>query len=147
MSQKKMVDVANKEIANFNLLYTKLHHYHWFVNGPHFFELHKKLEELYVEISTYYDEVAERLLALGEKPAATIKQYMELTTLEEATGRESTEKMVETIISDFNTVVKELKEGIEFAEEAGDHATADMFGEMQTSLEKHNWMLKAYLGK
>ena len=47
MAQKKLGTLVNKEIANFSVLYTKIHNYHWFVNGPHFFELHQKLEELY----------------------------------------------------------------------------------------------------
>ena len=56
------------------------------------------------------DELAERLLALGEKPVATLKEYMELTTIEEATGNESTEDMVQSVINDFEKISGELIE-------------------------------------
>ncbi|WHY13636.1 DNA starvation/stationary phase protection protein [Peribacillus frigoritolerans] len=145
MAQKKLGTLVNKEIANFSVLYTKIHNYHWFVNGPHFFELHQKLEELYKEVTSNYDELAERLLAIGEKPVATLKEYLELTTIEEATGNENTEDMVQSVISDFEKLSKEFLEIIEVAEQE-DPVTADMLTGMKKSLNKHAWMLRAYLG-
>ncbi|MFJ7511518.1 Dps family protein [Peribacillus simplex] len=145
MAQKKLGTLVNKEIANFSILYTKIHNYHWFVNGPHFFELHQKLEELYKEVTSNYDELAERLLAIGEKPVATLKEYMELTTIEEATGKENTEDMVQSVISDFEKLSEEFLEIIEVAE-TEDPVTADMLTGMKKSLNKHAWMLRAYLG-
>ena len=41
--------MINLQIANWNVLYTKLHRFHWYVKGPHFFTLHVKFEELYEE--------------------------------------------------------------------------------------------------
>ncbi|MDM5220842.1 DNA starvation/stationary phase protection protein [Peribacillus sp. NJ11] len=146
MAQKKLGTLVNKEIANFSVLYTKIHNYHWFVNGPHFFELHQKLEELYKEVTTNYDELAERLLAIGEKPVATLKEYLELTTIEEATGNENTEDMVQSVISDFEKLSQEFSEIIEVAEQE-DPVTADMLTGMKKSLNKHAWMLRAYLGR
>ncbi|MGG0789532.1 DNA starvation/stationary phase protection protein [Peribacillus simplex] len=145
MAQKKLGTLVNKEIANFSILYTKIHNYHWFVNGPHFFELHQKLEELYKEVTSNYDELAERLLAIGEKPVATLKEYMQLTTIEEATGNENTEDMVQSVISDFEKLSEEFLEIIAVAEEE-DPVTADMLTGMKKSLNKHAWMLRAYLG-
>ncbi|AMM94835.1 DNA starvation/stationary phase protection protein [Peribacillus simplex] len=145
MAQKKLGILVNKEIANFSVLYTKIHNYHWFVNGPHFFELHQKLEELYIEVTANYDELAERLLAIGEKPVATLKEYLDLTTIEEATGNENTEDMVQSVISDFEKLSGEFLEIIEVAEEE-DPVTADMLTGMKKSLNKHAWMLRAYLG-
>ena len=44
-------------------------------------------------------------------------------------------------------MIGELKEGISIADEAGDDVTADMFTAFQEKLEKHVWMLNAYLSK
>ena len=46
--------------------------------GPQFFTLHEKFEELYTESATHIDEIAERILAIGGKPVATMKEYLEL---------------------------------------------------------------------
>ena len=145
MANKQLVELLNKEISNFNVLYTKLHNYHWYVKGPHFFELHKKLEELYNETSKNFDVLAERLLAMEEQPVATMKEHLETASVKEASGKEKTDKMVQTLIDDFKTVCEELKEGIKLAEKDDDHMTADMLGSMTNSYEKHSWMLRAYL--
>ncbi|RFU63656.1 DNA starvation/stationary phase protection protein [Peribacillus saganii] len=144
---KQLVDLVNQEIANFSVLYTKLHNYHWFVNGPRFFELHVKFEELYNETTAHLDEVAERLLAIGEKPVATVKEFLTLTTIEEATGSETPDDMVSSLSSDFQKIAKELEEGIRLAEEAGDEGTGDMLLGIKKSYEKHAWMLNSYLGR
>lgn len=137
----------NLQIANWTLLYTKLHNFHWFVKGPNFFTLHEKFEELYNEAAGYIDELAERLLAIGGKPVATLRESLELATLSEAKGDETAEAMVSAIVSDFAIVSDELKQGMQAAEEAGDEATSDLLLGILSALEKHSWMLNAYLGK
>lgn len=137
----------NLQIANWTLLYTKLHNFHWYVKGPNFFTLHEKFEELYNEAAGYIDELAERLLAIGGKPVATLRGSLELATLSEAKGGETPEAMVSAIVSDFAVVSDELKQGMQAAEEAGDEATSDLLLGILSALEKHSWMLNAYLGK
>ncbi|HVH95332.1 MAG TPA: ferritin-like domain-containing protein, partial [Bacillus sp. (in: firmicutes)] len=46
---QELIHAVNKQVANWTVLYVKLHHYHWFVKGHHFFTLHEKFEELYDE--------------------------------------------------------------------------------------------------
>mgnify|MGYP001167341477 CR=1 FL=1 len=144
---KKVTEILNKQVANMALLYVKLHNYHWYVQGAEFYALHAKFEELYDEIAGYYDELAERMLALGERPAGTMAETLQLASLKEASGKEPTESMVGQTIHDFTTVTKELTEGIAAAESAGDQPTADIFISIRKSLEKHAWMLKAFLGQ
>ncbi|MGM1048206.1 starvation-inducible DNA-binding protein [Paenibacillus uliginis N3/975] len=139
--------VLNTQLANWSLLGVKLHNYHWFVKGPQFFTLHAKFEELYNTAAGYVDEIAERMLAIGGKPAATMAEYLKLATIEEASGETSAEQMVERLVADFQVIVEGLKAGIESAGEQGDDPTADLMTGMMTEVEKQNWMLSAFLGK
>lgn len=135
----------NKQVANWTVLYFKLHQYHWYVKGRHFFTLHEKFEELYNEASEYIDELAERVLALKERPIATLADCLKLASIKEASGEESEEAMVQSVVTDFKQIVKELQEAISLAEQANDEVTGDMFIGMKQSLEKHLWMFNAYL--
>lgn len=144
---KQLTDIVNKQIANWSVLYIKLHNYHWYVKGPQFFTLHEKFEQLYNEAALHIDELAERLLALGEAPIATMKECLEQSSVKEATGQETAEQMVATIVSDFETMIGELKEGMQVAEEVGDETTGDMLLGIHQSLEKHVWMLKSFLDR
>lgn len=143
----QLIEMVNKQVANWSVLYIKLHNYHWYVKGPHFFTLHEKFEELYNEASQYIDELAERLLSIGGQPVATMKEILEMSSVKEANGNENAEEMVASISNDFSILIGELKEGMKVAEEADDEATGDMLLGIHQSLEKHNWMLKSFLGK
>ncbi|ANB56776.1 general stress protein 20U [Anoxybacillus sp. B7M1] len=144
---KNLTDIVNKQIANWSVLYIKLHNYHWFVKGQQFFTLHTKFEELYNEAALHIDELAERLLALGGAPVATMKECLESASVKEAKGNETAEEMVGALVSDFETMIQELKDGMQLADEVGDETTGDMLLGIHQSLEKHVWMLKSFLGK
>lgn len=139
----KIVDKLNIHLADWNVLYTKLHHYHWYVTGPHFLALHAKFEELYEFAATSLDEVAERILALGGKPISSLRQYLGQTLLTEA-GKESTDtEMLEAVISDFRKLADSLKETANLADESGDKVTSDFLGGHIEELQKQIWMLTA----
>ncbi|MFK4997357.1 Dps family protein [Bacillus sp. N9] len=144
--QQQLVDAVNKQVANWTVLFTKLHNFHWYVTGHHFFVLHEKFEELYTEASVHIDELAERLLALGGKPVATLRESLEMASVQEAKGGESADQMVQAIVDDFTIMIEELKSSMDLATNMGDDTTGDMLLAVHQSLEKHNWMFKAYLG-
>ncbi|MNN57055.1 General stress protein 20U [compost metagenome] len=91
------------------------------------------------------DDLAERLLAIGGKPASTMTQYLALSELKEAVGGESPKEMVAQLVKDFALVSEELKSSIAAAEELSDQPTADLLIGIRSSVEKHAWMLNAYL--
>ncbi|MGG1676759.1 Dps family protein [Neobacillus sp. NRS-1170] len=145
--KNQLVDVLNKQISNWSVLYMKLHNYHWYVKGGQFFTLHAKFEEFYNEAGLHVDELAERLLAIGGNPVATMKECLEISSIQEATGAESAEEMVQSIINDFSIIIGEIKEGMSLAGELDDETTGDMLLAIHSGLEKHVWMLTAFLGK
>ena len=146
-SNEEVVKVLNQQVANWTAAFTKLHNFHWYVKGPNFFSLHTKFEELYDEASQYIDDLAERILAAGGNPVATLKESLDLSIIKEADKGYKAEEMVEELSQDFDNVSKQLEEAIEVASNADDDVTEDMFIGMQTNIDKHNWMLKSYLGR
>jgi starvation-inducible DNA-binding protein len=147
LMQNQLANVLNKQIANWSVLYIKLHNFHWYVKGGQFFTLHVKFEEFYNEAALHVDELAERLLAIGGHPVATMRECLELSSVQEANGGESADEMVQTTINDFSIIIGELKEGMSLAGELDDETTGDMLLAIHSGLEKHVWMLKAFLGK
>ncbi|CAH1206242.1 General stress protein 20U [Paenibacillus allorhizoplanae] len=143
-----LTDMLDKQVANFSVLYMKLHNYHWYVKGENFFTLHIKFEELYTEATLHLDIIAERMLSLRAIPTATLKEHLQMASIKEAKKTENNANlMVEQLVDDFTLLCSELTEGIELAEDQKDQPTADMLITIRSSLEKHSWMLAAYLGK
>ncbi|MGZ4160655.1 MAG: Dps family protein [Neobacillus sp.] len=143
----QLVSVLNKQIANWSVLYMKLHNYHWNVKGSQFFTLHVKFEEFYNEAGIHVDVIAERLLAIGGNPVATMKECLEIASVDEANGQETANEMVQSLINDFSLITGELREGMSMAAKMNDETTGDMLLAIHSGLEKHIWMLTAFLGK
>lgn len=138
--------VLNQYLANLHVLYTKLHNYHWNVEGKSFFQLHAKLEELYNNTAEELDAVAERILTLGFRPAASMKEYLELATLKEVKSEAITgEAIVKDLQKDFETLIVELRTALKIADQNDDQVTVDLFVGSIGNLEKTLWMFRAYL--
>lgn len=143
----ELIKEMNVQVSTWSVLYTKLHNYHWYVKGHYFFTLHEKFEELYDEAALHMDEIAERILTLGGKPVATMKEHLEQSVVEEASGNEDAEAMVKSIANDFDQTMASLKKGMDLAADAGDDMTEDLLNAIYQSIEKHQWMLNAFLGE
>ena len=141
----KLEKILNENIADFAVLYFKLHRFHWFVQGPAFYNFHKLYEELYDETTALVDEFAERLLTIGGTPAATMKSYLALSGISEEGNEITPQDIAKTLKKDFEHVVSRLKAGIEVAEEEKDQVTADLFIGTIGQLEKHLWMINQSL--
>jgi starvation-inducible DNA-binding protein len=140
----EIVNLLNLQIANWSILYIKLHQYHWYVKGPQFFTLHLKFEELYNEAALHVDTLAERVLAIGGKPLATMADYLKVSSIHEAGGTERAAEMVRAIEQDFRILIAELRSTMELSQQANDETTSDMLLAIHTSLEKHVWMLSSF---
>ncbi|WP_042463464.1 Dps family protein [Neobacillus dielmonensis] len=143
----QVAELLDTQVANFSVLYMKLHHFHWYVKGENFFTLHVKFEELYNEAALHLDTIAERMLSIGAQPTATLKDQLQLASLTEANGEETAQDMVQALTDDLDAICSELTEGITVAENHEDQPTADLMTNIRTSLEKHRWMLQAYLSE
>lgn len=142
-----LIQEMNVQVSTWSVLYTKLHNYHWYVKGHQFFTLHNKFEELYNEATAHMDEIAERVLTLGGDPVATLKEHLEQSVVSEAKGDEKADEMVSIIAEDFGKTMASLKKGMALAAEEGDDMTEDILNATYQSIEKHQWMLNAFLGE
>jgi len=145
---QKLKDHLNVAVATQGMLFTKLHQYHWYVEGNHFFTLHERFEEYYDEINEYFDEFAERLLTIEGKPYSTLKEFIDHSIIDEKpyTKKMTQDEMVQSVLDDFGKIVEHATEGVELAGDVGDHVSEDLYIGYKTDLEKHMWMLRAYLG-
>lgn len=142
---QRLIQFLNQEVSNFTVLYVKLHRYHWFIQGHHFLFLHEKFEALYEEAAEHLDELAERVLAIGGKPLATMSKYLKESTLVEAEADDKENEILRELHADLLQVASECKEGEGLSQTCGDEPTADLLINIERSLEKHAWMIRAML--
>ena len=145
---KPVVDELNNLLANYHIHYQKLRGCHWNLKGKSFFSLHAKFEELYTEMLTAIDELAERILSLGKPPISTFNDYIKRSTLKEINtiGMKETD-MVKALIEDMMGLIEMEREILDATEKAGDDGTNDMVNRFMQFKEKNVWMLRAFVNE
>ena len=131
-------------LADYQVLYHKLRGYHWTVTGPHFFELHAKFEQLYLDAAEKVDALAERLAARGARPPVTMKDVLAGARLKEDGGRPAAEEMVRNVAADLETLNLSLRTLAGASTAAGDTTTTNMLDDFADGQEKTIWMLHAF---
>ncbi|WP_010530705.1 Dps family protein [Lentibacillus jeotgali] len=145
MDNQKLINFLNQTLSNYFVMYVKLHRYHWFIQGRHFFQLHGVFEDMYNTMAEDLDEIAERVLMIDGKPLATMTKYIKETTLAEATADDKEDEITAQLVEDYQQIITEIKEeGIPLAADRNDEPTVDLLVTLQSKLEKYVWMLQAY---
>ncbi|NLW15955.1 MAG: DNA starvation/stationary phase protection protein [Erysipelothrix sp.] len=137
----------NQFVGTLGVLYTKLHQYHWYVEGETFFTLHELFEDYYDEVDGYFDEFAERMLALELSPVSTLQEFLDNSWIKEHPYKEKMDHkaMVQSVKNDFTIIIGKLEQGIKLTDEQEDYVTNDMLIATKQNFEKHTWMLRAFL--
>jgi len=143
---KKVVKQLKVLQASSLVMFTKIHNYHWNIKGMQFFPIHEMTEKIYGQFSTIYDDTAERVLQLGDKPVILLSDIEKISVIKEDKKTDFDAKYVlSNILKDFETLTKEFKKLGKLAEEDGDNVTLAYADENVAHLEKNIWMIGATL--
>jgi starvation-inducible DNA-binding protein len=144
---ERISHTLNEVLANYSVHYQKLRNYHWNVKGSDFFDLHEQFEELYTETLLNIDEIAERIRVFGQTPLSTLKDYLSVSTIKETATDLESSTMVREVLSDFTILLHFMADTVQAASEQGDSGTEEMIKKFINKIEKHHWMLSAFLAK
>ncbi|MEP6260793.1 MAG: DNA starvation/stationary phase protection protein [Gillisia sp.] len=140
----KTVQELNILLADYHIYYQKLRNFHWNVIGKNFFDLHEKFEELYDDAKLKVDEIAERILTLRFQPTSNLSDYLKASNLKESSSDLTDTKMIQTLLDDHGTLLKQMRKVTEVADKGGDEGTIDLIGAYIRELEKTSWMLDSW---
>lgn len=141
----QLAQQLNQLLAHYQVLYMNSRGYHWNIKGAQFFELHVKFEEIYTDLQTKIDELAERILTLGHTPVHAFSNYLKASEIKEHQNATSGEECVQGLVQGFSVLLLKQREILQNAGEADDEGTAALMGDYIREQEKLMWMLNAYL--
>ena len=142
---KDLAKDLNNLLANFQIYYQNLRGIHWNIKGKRFFDLHVKFEELYTDANMKVDEIAERVLTLGETPLHTFEEYVANAQVPIGKNISQDEKAVTLIVDSLSELLKIERAILDKAGEANDEGTNSMMSDFISEQEKTVWMMKAWL--
>ena len=144
MKNESLINQLNQNLADVQVLYVKLHNYHWNISGPHFFGIHNVTEGYYDYLAKQYDDIAERILQIDGKPLTTMKNYLKVAKIKEEEKSDfNAPEVLKNVIKDFTYLQKEFKKTSKLSDQNGDLTSQALADENVAWLEKALWMLKA----
>jgi starvation-inducible DNA-binding protein len=145
--RKKISESLMVSLADAFTLYLKTHNFHFNITGEMFNSLHTMFETQYNEQWMAFDEIAERIRALGFNVPASYEEFQSLTSIKPGTKVEHTDwrEMVRQLVVGNEAVAKSERKSLEIADKAGDDPTVDMLTQRLKVHEKNAWMLRALL--
>ena len=144
---QKSGDLLSTILADEVTLYIKTRKFHWNVSGESFMELHRLFEEHYKQLEVSIDEIAERIGKLGQNTIGTMNEFLKHTSIKEHPGKyTSTKDSIRELLEDHETVIIELRSGIDdCVVENKDAGTADFLTGLMEQHETIAWVLRRYL--
>lgn len=139
-----VVETLKKSLAEEYLLQLKTQNFHWNVEGPLFFSLHKLFEEQYGQLADFVDRTAEVLRALKTKAPGSFKEFKELSSIQEASDRLNANQMIETLSQDHTNMAIALKSRLETAEDAEETSAVTLYEDLIGFHEKAAWMIRSH---
>lgn len=142
----ELVTKTNAYIANVAVNYVKLHNLHWNVVGPQFKSVHEYLETLYDAMADVLDETAEMLKMGDAMPLASMKEYLEVATIEELESKDYTvAETLEIVLADLNTLFKGAARARKAADEDGHILLASVLEDQMAQYVKNMWFIRSML--
>jgi starvation-inducible DNA-binding protein len=139
-----VINALAQLLADLQVHYTNLRNLHWNVKGPRFYVLHEKYEEMYNDVATKVDEVAERILQLDGTPEHRFSAYLNTANVKELPVVKDETTGLRYVLDTLKALIAEERALLKKASEADDEVTVAMMSDYLSGQEKTVWMLAAY---
>lgn len=147
-SRSEMTTALQKLLSDEYVLYTKTLNFHWNIEGKHFGPLHALFNEQYEKLQSIIDSIAERIRAIGSFTRATMKEFLDLSSLtEEANVFPDDITMLSTLLADHENVIQTIRKANDIAVKINDGGSNNFLSGLLEAHEKIAWMLRAHLNR
>lgn len=127
-------------------LYHEAHGFHWNVKGPDFAQYHGLFADIYGDLYSSIDDLAENILKLGYDAPFHLSRFVSLRTIEETDPEDNPSSMAMELLKGINSLIASLKNVFVTADEMDEQGIADFIAGRIESTQKWAWQLRASLG-
>lgn len=133
----------NRCLANTFVMYFKTHSYHWNVEGIHFSQYHEFFGDLYEEVYSAVDCIAEKIRIEGSYAPTSLSELYNSATLDEDREKpETCQAMIAGAYAANSVVIDCLQEAFDIANSMNKQGLADFLAGRIDIHKKHEWMLR-----
>lgn len=124
VAAKEVADRLDPLVSSLSVQFHQYLKHHWLVEGPGHRDLHQFFEESYESVKNHMDTIAERMTTLGAIPISTLRGQASLSFIEpEPEGALPIRQMLESDLSNEQSLIDGIRKAIETASELSDYGT------------------------
>lgn len=133
-------------LANTYLMGFKAQSYHWNVEGMFFPMFHEFFGDIYNELSTPVDDIAERIRTIdGYAPISIADLLTAATVMEDMAKPTSVQMMLANLEGCNQEVIGSLNKAFSLAEQQNNQGLMDVLAGRLDAHAKHAWMIRSTL--
>ena len=121
----------------------KAQFYHWNIEGADFAQYHEFTQELYTDVQTSVDTIAELIRSTDAYAPGTLTRFQSLTTIEETDIIPDAKTMLLNLKAENDKLLATLYRTYTDAEKETQMGVSNYIQDRIQAHEKHAWMLKA----
>lgn len=127
------------------VLYTKVHGFHFNVEGSDFPQYHAFFGDFYSEVYETIDKIGEYIRTQNSYTPGNLSRMLELSVIQEQAKIPRAELMMAELLEDSTTMVSLVTQLFDVATESRDQGVANYMADLQDLYTKKAWMLRSIL--
>ncbi len=124
-------------------MYFVAHGYHWNVEGSDFSQYHSLFADIYEDVYSSIDPIAENLRKLDEYAPFTLSKFIDLRTVESVEVAPNPKAMAKALLKVNEGVLVTIGKAFASATKANEQGIANFLAEREDMHKKWQWQLTA----
>ena len=124
-------------------MYFVAHGYHWNVEGSDFSQYHSLFADIYEDVYSSVDPIAEDLRKLDEYAPFTLSKFIDLRTVESVEVAPNPKAMAKALLKVNEGVLVTIGKAFASATKANEQGIANFLAEREDMHKKWHWQLTA----
>jgi starvation-inducible DNA-binding protein len=145
VEKPEVVECLANTLGNAVHLYFKAHGHHWNVTGRDFSQFHDFFEEIYTDVYSSFDALAENMRKLGAMAPFRLEEFANLSQMDDMDCGTDAIMMVQDLYVANNIMIMSLDNCFAIATSSNEQGVADFIGGRIDEHKKWRWQLSAYL--
>ena len=143
-----MLDAQLKSLLGSTfVLYTKIHGFHFNIEGENFPQYHDFLNTYYGEVYETIDVIGEYIRTLDSYTPSSLSRMIELSVISEQSRIPRAELMFVELLADAEKMIEVSKAIFDSAAQIKEQGISNYMATLQDLYSKKRWMIKSILNK
>lgn len=138
-----LTDALKTVLSDSVTLYFAAHGFHWNVEGQDFSQYHSLFAEIYEDVYSAIDPLAEDIRKLGEYAPFTLSKFIDLRTIEAKDVKPEPKAMAKELLRLNDGILESIATTQEEAQKANEQGIMNFLAERDDMHKKWRWQLTA----